>query len=111
MARARTPPPRRSRRLGRWFGAAALALIASFYLQPVRSYLSTRDALEQRRADVRTLESERRALEQRVAGARSGAALAREARRIGLVKPGERLYIVRGIAAWKRAHLRAAGKD
>jgi hypothetical protein len=33
--------------------------------------------------------------------------LLREARRLGFVKPGEQLFIVRGIAAW-RAGLTAA---
>ncbi len=28
----------------------------------------------------------------------------REARRLGYVKPGERLFIVKGINAWRRAH-------
>jgi hypothetical protein len=32
------------------------------------------------------------------------AALAREARRLGYVRPGEHLFIVKGIAAWKKAH-------
>ena len=31
-------------------------------------------------------------------------ALTREARRIGYVKPGERLFIVKGIAGWRRQH-------
>jgi hypothetical protein len=30
--------------------------------------------------------------------------LIREARRLGLVKPGEQLFIVRGIAAWRKRH-------
>jgi len=34
---------------------------------------------------------------------RSEAAVAREARRIGYVKPGEQLFIVKGIAAWRAA--------
>jgi hypothetical protein len=38
----------------------------------------------------------------------SDAALAREARRIGYVKPGERLFIVKGISSWQRAHPTAA---
>ena len=29
--------------------------------------------------------------------------LGREARRIGFVKPGERLFIVKGIVEWRRA--------
>ena len=38
----------------------------------------------------------------------SDAALAREARRIGYVKPGERLFIVKGINAWQRSRRRDA---
>jgi hypothetical protein len=30
--------------------------------------------------------------------------LARAARRIGYVRPGEHLFIVKGTAAWKRTH-------
>jgi hypothetical protein len=30
--------------------------------------------------------------------------LVREARRLGLVKPGERLFIVKGIPAWRKHH-------
>ncbi len=39
-------------------------------------------------------------------------ALVREARRLGLVKPGERLFIVKGISAWvhDKARLRPGGR-
>ena len=43
------------------------------------------------------------ALERRLAEADTPEALAREARRLGYVKPGERLFIVKGIDAWRRA--------
>jgi hypothetical protein len=36
-------------------------------------------------------------------------ALEREARRIGLVRPGQRLFIVKGIKAWRRAHATVSG--
>jgi cell division protein FtsB len=81
-----------------------LALVGFLYVQPVRSYLETRDTLRQRAAEVRVLEAERRDLERRLAAQTSTAALIREARRLALVKPGERLYIVKGIPAWRRAH-------
>ena len=34
----------------------------------------------------------------------TGPDLVREARRLGFVKPGEQLFIVRGIAAWRAGH-------
>ena len=57
-----------------------------------------------RRADVRGLQAEKRLLEHELAISTSPAALELEARQLGLVKPGERLFIVKGIAAWERKH-------
>ena len=37
-------------------------------------------------------------------------ALAREARRMRLVRPGERIFIVKGVAQWRRAQARAKAK-
>ena len=98
----RRPPA--SRILLRWLGVAAVLLMAFLYSQPLRSYLSTRDALTQRIQDVRLLRAEKQRLEQRLAAADTPAALTREARRIGYVKAGEHLFIIKGIAAWRRAH-------
>ena len=41
-------------------------------------------------------------LEERIAEAETSTFVEREARRLGLVKPGERLFIVTGIDQWKR---------
>jgi cell division protein FtsB len=81
-------------------------LLALLYYRPVRSYLETRDALAERRAEVRVLADRKHRLEEKLAQTRSGATLLRGARRLGLVKPGERLFIVRGIPEWRRAHAR-----
>lgn len=86
-----------------------LALVGSLYIQPVRTYLETRETLSQRSSEVRRLQSERLDLERRLAAQTSTAALVREARRLALVKPGERLYIVKGIPAWRRAHAKVGG--
>ena len=104
MARGRRPP--RSTLFLRWAGVAALALVGLLYYRPVRAYVHTHHALETRRAEVRALEAQKRTLEHRLAAATSLTALQREARRLGYVKPGEQLYIVKGIDAWRR-HLRA----
>jgi cell division protein FtsB len=82
---------------------AAVALTAVLYYRPVHSYLETQDALSRRSAEVRALQAEKQALEHRLSVSASGATLVRRARRIGLVKPGERLFIVKGIAAWRAA--------
>ncbi len=89
----------------RWLALAALALVAFLYYHPLRTYFETRAALAQRRAEVDALAAEKQALERRVAVQTTDAALVREARRLGYVKPGERLYIVKGIPAWRKQAL------
>ena len=78
--------------------------MAFLYYRPISSYLQTRSELDSRRSEVVALRAEKVRLERRLARTLSDAALAREARRIGYVKPGERLFIVKGIAAWERNH-------
>jgi len=53
---------------------------------------------------VRALSAESHTLQARITSVGSGEGLVREARRLGFVKPGEQLFIVRGIAAWRRKH-------
>jgi cell division protein FtsB len=84
--------------------------IAFLYSQPLRSYISTGDALAERTAEVRELRAKKQRLERRLAEGDTPAALEREARRLGYVKPGERLFIVKGIAAWRRTHERNGGR-
>jgi cell division protein FtsB len=83
--------------------AVGAVLAALLYYRPVHAYLKTRDSLSQRTAEVRGLATEKHALEQRLALTGTESTLVRRARRLGLVKPGERLFIVKGIGAWRRA--------
>lgn len=83
---------------------AILTAMAFLYYRPLASYVVTRNELGSRRAEVVTLRAEKLRLERRLARTTSDAALAREARRIGYVKPGERLFIIKGIAAWQHRH-------
>ena len=85
----------------RWGAVAAIVLVGLLYYRPVHTYVERRAALVERRADVQALAAERAALERRLRYVRSEAAVAREARRLGYVKPGERLFIVKGIPAWQ----------
>ncbi|HSR26323.1 MAG TPA: septum formation initiator family protein [Candidatus Eisenbacteria bacterium] len=95
--------PRILRRARLWLLVGGAVLMGVLYYRPVHSYLHTKDSLARRTGEVRQLSAEKHALEQRLALAASGATLVRRARRLGLVKPGERLFIVKGIAAWRRA--------
>jgi cell division protein FtsB len=106
--RGRKRPPR-SRVFIRWLVLGGVILIVFLYYRPLRTYFQARQALAQRTAEVRDLRRQQHALERRVARAASGGELVREARRLGLVKPGERLFIVKGIEAWRRARATIGG--
>jgi cell division protein FtsB len=88
----------------RWLGVGVLCLVGFLYYHPARSYLDTRHTLSQRSAEVRALAEKKERLQRLVDASASNAVLVREARRLGLVKPGERLFIVKGIEKWKRLH-------
>lgn len=85
----------------RLLALGALLLVTFLYWKPMHSYLRTKHELQTRHAQVQALRVERAKLEKRIAQAGTGPELVRQARRLGLVKPGERLFIVRGIAAWR----------
>ena len=84
-------------------------MVAYFYYHPLRAYLSTRSDLGASQTEVRQLAAQKRDLQRRLAVSSSVDALAREARKLGYVRPGEHLYIVKGIAAWRRAHSTIVG--
>ena len=107
MARTASRARSSRRRLRLLLPVVVLTVMAFLYYRPLASYLETRSELGTRRAQVVALRAEKARLERRLARNTSDAALAREARRIGYVKPGERLFIVKGIAAWRRQHERA----
>ena len=73
-----------------------LAAIAFAYVHPLRAYFSARSEVSGRQAEVAALERTQKELEARIAVARTTAFVEREARKLGLVRPGERLYIVNG---------------
>lgn len=105
MARALTRGPRRKRRrLRLLIPIAILTVMAFLYYRPLASYVETRSELGTRRGQVVALRAEKARLERRLVRTTSDAALAREARRIGYVKPGEQLFIVKGIGVWQRRH-------
>ena len=85
----------------RWLAVGGICLVALLYYRPVRSYVETRATVERRSVEVRSLETQRRKLERRLAESAGEVALTREARKLGLVRPGERLFIVKGIRQWR----------
>ena len=95
------------RHLLRWLALGIFVFVGVLYYQPLRSYYRTRAALEERAAEVEALRQERGALQRRLEEADTPEALEREARRLGYIRPGERLFIVKGIDAWRRERARS----
>jgi cell division protein FtsB len=91
-------------RRNRLIALGALVLVAILYWKPLRTYQHTRAVLDRRESEVARLRTQQRQLQHRLADVNTGSHLIREARRLGLVKPGEQLFIVRGIAAWRKKH-------
>jgi cell division protein FtsB len=85
----------------RLLAIGGIVLVAFLYWKPLHTYLHTKGELQARTADVQALRVEKQRLQTRIAAADTGDQLLREARRLGLVKPNERLFIVRGIDAWR----------
>jgi cell division protein FtsB len=90
---------------------ATLVVVALLYYRPVKSYLETRASLQQREAEVHELREKRDDLARRLEDTDTPEALARRARKLGLVKPGEQLFIVKGIEEWKRKTATRLGGD
>src|SRR4051794_26191199 len=81
-------------RLGRWALIGVLALVLYLYVGPAVSWVSAyRDAKAKRR-EVAALQARNRALRERARELRDPAALERAARALGMVKAGERAYVV-----------------
>ncbi len=103
MAKSTRRRPARASLVLRWLAVGALVLVGLLYYRPFRTYLERQETAAARQAQVAALAQRRVALERRLRYVESEAAVAREARRIGYVKPGEQLFIVKGIPAWRAA--------
>ena len=88
----------------RLLALGGIVLVAFLYWKPTQTYLHTNHELQARKAEISALRAEKAQLERRIPQAGTGGQLVREARRLGLVKPGEKLYIVRGITTWRKHH-------
>lgn len=104
MAARATRRPPTAALVRRWLAVVVVALIGYAYYHPLRTWLETRQELSSRATEVARLSAEKRELQQRLSSSTSADALTREARRLGYIRPGEHLFIVKGIEAWRRNH-------
>ena len=91
-------------RPSRLLALGSLVSIGLLYWHPLRSYQHTDALLRTREGQVSALRAQTQELQARIATVGSSEGLVREARRLGFVKPGEQLFIVRGIAGWRATH-------
>jgi cell division protein FtsB len=84
-------------RVGRIALLVLLVGVALAYVGPARSMLSTWRESNAKQAQLQTLEREHEALLRRARDLRDPRTVQSEARRLGMVKPGERSYVVRNL--------------
>ena len=89
-------------RLGRWALLFVLALIVYLYVGPARTWVSTWQEARSKRKEVAALRVQNERLRARRDDLRRASSLEREARRLGMVKAGERAYIVEGLPPHSR---------
>jgi cell division protein FtsB len=84
-------------RVGRTALLVLLAVVALAYVGPARSLLSTMRTSHAKQAELHALEREHDALLRRARELRDPSAVQAEARRLGMVRPGERPYVVQNL--------------
>jgi cell division protein FtsB len=96
-ARSRRPGGIRWDRVGRIALLATLVAIVGLYASPARHWIQqSRTAGDQKR-ELEALTAENHALKERIHALRDPGALEREARRLGMVRQGERPYVIQGL--------------
>ncbi len=97
-ARTRRPARRRTAirwdRVGRIGLLAVLGVILLLYVSPAKHWFEQSATAGHQWAELDRLNREKQRLQQRVRTLRDPAALEREARRLGMVKRGERSYVI-----------------
>jgi cell division protein FtsB len=85
-------------RLGRWALIGVLGFVLYLYIGPAASWVSAYKEAGRKRADVAALKAENARLQDRRKDLRDPASLDREARRLGMVKAGEKSYVIQGLS-------------
>jgi cell division protein FtsB len=84
-------------RLGRLALLGTLIVILLLYLSPAKHWLQQSSTAGAQREELEELSQENRELKKRVRALRDPGALEREARRLGMVRQGERAYVIEGL--------------
>jgi hypothetical protein len=85
-------------RVGRWALICVFAFVIYLYIGPARTWVSTYAEAKRKREDVAALRGENQALRERKRQLKRRGAVELEARKLGMVKAGEKLYVVENAA-------------
>jgi cell division protein FtsB len=95
MARRRTTI--RWDRIGRFALLGTLFLILLLYISPAKHWIQQSRTAGSQRQELDDLRTENRVLKRRVSALRDPGALERQARRLGMVRQGERAYVIENL--------------
>jgi cell division protein FtsB len=96
---ARAPKLRvRWDRAGRVGLLIVLAVVVGLYVQHTLAYISTRSQADQQQSIVDRLQKQNSGLERQQKSLNDPATIVRDARELGMVRPGERPYVITGLA-------------
>jgi cell division protein FtsB len=84
-------------RLGRLALLGTLVVILLLYLSPAKHWLQQSSTAGAQREELHELTEENKHLRERVRALRDPGALEQEARRLGMVRQGERAYVIEGL--------------
>jgi cell division protein FtsB len=84
-------------RLGRLALLGTLFVILLLYISPAKHWWEQSRTSNAQEQEVEDLTKENRGLKERVRALRDPGALEREARRLGMVRQGERAYVIEGL--------------
>lgn len=84
-------------RLGRLGLASVLGVILLLYLAPAKHWIEQSRTSREQKAQLRDLTRENRQLKRQVRALDSPGALEQEARRLGMVRAGERGYVIENV--------------
>ena len=90
----RRPPSIHWHRVGRLALLMVLAVILLLYIRPVVHWVQQRNTAAHSRADLQRLQDEHDRLQKRLRALTGPGAIEREARSMGMVKAGERAYVI-----------------
>jgi cell division protein FtsB len=84
-------------RIGRWALICVFAFVLYLYIGPARTWLATYGEAKRKRAEVAQLRVQNERLRAHKRELKQPGAVEREARKLGMVKAGEKLYVVEGL--------------